>query len=41
MFWQTSIEPQQLWLCGCSVLQVAARPNLPGKGMDYPAWRRT
>lgn len=38
---QMSIEPQQLMLCGCSVLHVAARPNLSGKGIGYPVRRRT
>ncbi|WP_275411028.1 hypothetical protein [Rhizocola hellebori] len=40
MFEQTSIEPQQLLLCGCSVLSVAARPILSGNGIYHPAWRR-
>jgi hypothetical protein len=39
MFWQTSIKPQQLTLCGCSVLHVAVRPSLSGKGIDHLAWR--
>lgn len=41
MLWQTSIEPQRLMPCGCSVLPFAARVNLSGNGIDYPAWRRT
>ena len=39
MFWQTSIEPQQLMLCGRSVLHVAARPNLSGNWDYFPARR--
>jgi len=41
MLWHTSIEPWQQLLSGCSVLLVAARLNLSGKGMDNPAWRHT
>jgi hypothetical protein len=41
MFKQTSIEPQQLMLCGCSVLHIAARPNLSGNGISFPARRHT
>jgi hypothetical protein len=41
MLRQTSTQPSQLWLCGCSVLHVAARPNLSGIEMDYPARRLT
>jgi hypothetical protein len=41
MFRHTSIEPQQLMLCGCWVLLVAARPNQSGKGIYYPVRRQT
>lgn len=41
MYKQTSTKPQQLMLCGCSVLHVAAQPNLSGIWVDYPAWRLT
>jgi hypothetical protein len=33
MIRQTSLEPQQLLLCGRSVLHVAARLNVSGKGI--------
>lgn len=38
MYWQTSKYPRQLWLCGRSVLQVAARPHQSGNE-EQPAWR--
>jgi hypothetical protein len=41
MFRQTSIEPQQLMLCGCSVLLIVARPNLSGNWDYYPVRRQT
>jgi hypothetical protein len=41
MLKQTSMEPLRLTLCGCSVLQVAARPNPSGQEFHYPVWRRT
>jgi len=41
MLWHTRREPQQQMLCGCSVLLLAARPNLSGYGIDNPHRRRT
>ncbi len=41
MFWQTSREARQLTLRGCSVLHIAARLNLFGTRIEYPAWRHS
>ena len=41
MFKQSSTEPQQLMLCGCSVLHLAARNDLSGIWIENPARRHT